>query len=116
MRSVLVRRLVVLLAVALITGNAHAWLSMTMDQPATPRHHHQFGEPSSHHGQQHQDKGLRCCCDNLGCVPAYTTIPDLSSMVQTDFGTTIRYGTQTVFLRGRALLPEPDPPRPSALT
>ena len=117
MRSVLVRCLVVLLAVALSSGNAFARLHPILaDQPASHAQHQH--DHAGHSGQPkpQQDKGLRCCCDNLGCVPGYTLTPNLGTIVPAIYGTAIDYGRQAVVLRGRALLPEPKPPRPTALT
>jgi len=117
MRSVLVRCLVVVLAFALIGGNAHARLHlMTAKQPATHAHHHHGGFGQSDQQNPNRDKGLRCCCDCLGCVSAFNLMPELGSVAPVVFGTTVRFTMQAVVLHGRVLLPEPKPPRPPALT
>src|SRR4030081_1446569 len=90
MRSFLIRCLVVLLAFALIGGNAHARLHLTpAAQPAThAHHHHDHAEQQDQHKPQH-DKGLRCCCDCLGCVSAYTLSPDLGGVAPVAFVITV---------------------------
>ena len=116
MRSILVRCLVVLLAFALIGGNAHARLHLTPpEQPATHTHHHHghAGQSEQHKPDQH--KGIRCCCDCLGCVSAFNLTPDPVSIV-TVFGTSVRFPERAVVLQGRVLLPDPKPPRPIALS
>jgi hypothetical protein len=81
-------------------------------EPCPKEHSHHAGETSPRH--HHHDAGLACCCDCLGCVSAVSLTPDLASVGAAVFGTTIRYTDTARFLPGRVLLPEPDPPRPSA--
>src|SRR5712692_2463977 len=117
MRSVLVRCLVALLTLALSGGNASARLHALYAEQSTPhtqhRHEHAVQPDQLKPGQ---DKGLRCCCDNLGCVSAYTLTPNLGGVAPVIFGTTVHYGRQAVVLNGRVLLPEPEPPRLGSLT
>jgi len=116
MRPSLARCLVMLLALALISGNAHARLHLVpAKQPdSQPQHHHDHSGKSGQHKHQ-QDKGLGCCCDCLGCVSAYTLMPELDAVVPVVFGTIVHFGRQAIVLHGRVLLPEPKPPRPMAL-
>jgi hypothetical protein len=123
MRSVLVRCLVVLLAFALIGGNAHARLYLTQaQQPVASaqhqhqQHHHQDGAGQTSQHKPAQDKGLRCCCDAFGCFSVYTVAPELGRVVPVVFGTTVRFAVNGLVLHGRVLLPEPKPPRTIALT
>lgn len=112
-RSLLVRYLVVLLALALANGNAHADLHLASPQPEqTGYHEHQHADgEASHH---HHSRKPACCCDCVGCISAVNLIPDLT-VGRADFPIAIRYDVQSVFLTGRSLLPEPDPPRPITL-
>lgn len=116
MRSLWVRCLVALLVLALISGNAHAHLQLTTPDNSAPEvhQHRDAAEAASHHDrtQQEQKKASRCCCDALGCVTSYTLTPDLGGMLPVVFGTAIRYSRDPALLRGRHLLPEPEPPRP----
>ncbi len=117
MRSILIRCLVLLLAFALIGGNAHARLHLTSaEQPATHAdHHHGVGGQLDHHKpEQHKHTG--CCCDCLGCVSAFNLTPGLGLIAPALFGSTVRFILQTAVLHGRVLLPDPKPPRPIALT
>lgn len=115
MRFPFVRCLVLLLALALISGNVHARPhAMPAEHTTAPEHDHHAGT-SSNPDNPRDDKGLRYCCDWLGCATAYTVTPDLRNMVPAIFGTPVRYAQNAVFLRGRALLPEPEPPRTGAL-
>lgn len=117
MRSVLVRHLVVLLVVALSGGNAFGRPHpIPTDQPAShPQHQHDHAGQTSHPSPE-QDKGLRCCCDNLGCVSAYTLTPTLGGVSPAIYGTPVDYGRRAAVLFGRDLPPEPKPPRRVALT
>ena len=113
MRLVLIRCLVVLLAFALIGGNAHARLHLTSrEQPATHAHHNHEDSGQSGQHDPGRNKGLQCCCDCLGCVSAFNLIPELGSVVPMIFGTTVQFAMQDIILHGRVLLPEPKPPRP----
>jgi hypothetical protein len=109
MRSLLVRCLVMLLALALANGNAHSDLHLASAEPEQTGHHehHHAGGKASHH---HQDRGSPCCCDCLGCTSAANLTPDLT-VGRADLPIAVRYDVQSVFLAGRALLPEPDPPQ-----
>lgn len=65
-RFLLLRYLIVLLSLALASGNAHAALHLGhVHSEPCPQEHAQHSGKTSH---QHQpDKGLACCCDCLGC-------------------------------------------------
>jgi hypothetical protein len=115
-RSLLLRCLVVLLSLALASGNAHAALHLgaAHSEPCPEDHAHHTGQTLPHHQHQH-DKGLACCCDCLGCTSAAYLAPELS-ITPAEFAAKIHYDALTVTLSGRALLPAPDPPRPGTLT
>ena len=113
-RSLLLRCLVVLLSLALASGNAHAALHLGdgHSEPCPEEHAHHSGKTSPQH--QH-DKGLACCCDCLGCSSAVYLPPELS-ITPAELLAKICYDALTATLSGRALLPEPDPPRPGTLS
>jgi hypothetical protein len=108
------RCLVVVLSLALASGNAHAALHVgpAHAEPCPEEHAHHSGQTS--HQQQH-DKGLACCCDCLGCTTAAYIAPDLS-IIPAELPGHVHYNALTASLTGRALLPEPDPPRPGTLS
>jgi hypothetical protein len=117
-RSALVRCLVVLLSLALASGNAHAGLHLAAAHagPCPEEHAHHTGKTSPHHQHQHQhDNGLACCCDCLGCSSAAYLPPEFS-ITPAELPAKIHYDALTASLSGRALLPEPDPPRPATLS
>ena len=114
-RPALIRCLVVLLSLALANGNAHAALHLgaAHTEPCPEGHPDHDGGTSPRH--QHQpDKGFACCCDCLGCGAA-AYLPHGLSTTPAAFTSQIHYDAFTASLSGRALLPEPDPPRPGAL-
>jgi hypothetical protein len=116
MRSPLVSCLVVLMSLALANGNAHAaiHLGAAHSEPCPEKHAHHDGGTSPHH--QHQpDKGFACCCDCLGCSSA-AYLPLGLSATPAEFESQILYDALVASLSRRALLPEPDPPRPSTLS
>jgi len=112
-RSFLLRCLVVLLALALASGNAHAALHLDIahPEPCPEEHAHHHGKTEHQH---RHDKGLACCCDCLGCSAAVYLSPPLS-VTPADLPARVHYDALTASLSGRTLLPEPDPPRRSAL-
>jgi hypothetical protein len=114
MRSLLLRCLVVLLSLALANGNAHAALHLGAAHTEPEEHAHHSGRTSHHHQQQH-DKGLACCCDCLGCASAAYIVPELS-ITPAELSGHVHYDARTASFSGRALLPEPDPPRPGTLS
>jgi hypothetical protein len=116
MRFPLVRCLVVVLSLALANGNAHAALHSgpAHSEPCPEEHVDHGGRPSPHHQHQHE-KGFACCCDCLGCSSAAYLPPGLST-TPVRFESQILYDEFVASLSGRALLPEPDPPRPSTLS
>jgi hypothetical protein len=114
-RSLLLRCLVLLLSLTLVSGNAHAALHLD-------RAHHEPcpEEHANHHGktplQQHRhDHDLACCCDCLGCSAAVYLSPPLT-MTPADLAARVRYAALTASLPGRALRPDPGPPRPGTLS
>lgn len=115
MRSPLVRCLVVLLAFALANGNAHAALRLAAahPEPCPKEHANHHGRTPQHQHQLH--KGLACCCDCLGCASTACLSPELN-IISAEFPTRVHYDGLVVSLAGRALLPEPDPPRSSTLS
>jgi hypothetical protein len=112
MQSLLARCLILILSLALVGGNAHAALHVDAphSQPCSDDHAH-------HHGKtQHQhDTKMMCCCDCLGCTSAAYLAPDPGS-TRAEFAARVRYDADTLLLPGRALPPEPDPPRPATLS
>ena len=70
-RSLILRCLVVLLSIALASGNAHAALHLDAahSEPCPEEHAHHHGETAPRHQHQH-DKKMACCCDCLGCTSA----------------------------------------------
>jgi hypothetical protein len=116
MRSFWLRSLVILLTLTLVSGNAHAelYLSSIQHEPCPEALDHHSGTHSTDR-QHHKAADPACCCDCLGCVLALNLTPDLSFGPAFLAGT-VRYGDENSILAGRALVPEPDPPRPSTLT
>jgi hypothetical protein len=112
-RSLILRCLVVLLSLALAGGNAHAALHLDAahSEPCPEEHAQDRGNTEPQH--QH-DKKMACCCDCLGCTSAAYLAPELSS-APAELAARVHYDALTLLLSGRALLPEPDPPRPAAL-
>ena len=115
-RSLLLRCLVVLLSLALASGNAHATLHLgdAHSEPCPEEHAHHTGKTLPHHQHQH-DKGLACCCDCLGCSSTVYLPPELS-ITPAELPAKIHYDALAASLSGRTLLPEPDPPRPGTLS
>jgi hypothetical protein len=115
-RSLLLHCLVVLLSLALASGNAHAALHLgaAHSEPCPEDHAHHTGKTSPHHQRQH-DKGLACCCDCLGCSSAAYLAPELS-ITPAQLPAKVHFDALNPIFSGRALLPEPDPPRPGTLT
>jgi len=111
------RCLVVLLTLALASGNAHAALHLgaAHDDPWSEALEHGDDASSPHqHHHDPNDRDCNCCCDCLGCTSAVdlTNVPLLMQAVVTG---TVRYETRSENLLGRAERPEPDPPRSNAL-
>lgn len=110
---------IMLLALALVSVNAHA------APPAATGHAtghmesctgHQTQETSSHHCH-HCDGAtdVNCCCDGLGCMAAAVILPATLSG-SADFTVVVLSPTRAGSLAQRILPPEPYPPRLSALT
>ena len=115
-RSLLLRCFIVLLSLALISGNAHAVLHLhtAHGQPCPEKHDHHGGKSSSDHQHRH-DNGLACCCDCLGCSSAVYLPPD-SNITLAELTAPLRHDARTGSLSGRELRPDPDPPRPGTLS
>jgi hypothetical protein len=115
-RSLLLRCIVLLLSLALASGNAHAALHLDAAHhyPCPEEHAHHHGKTGPQHQHRH-DKGLACCCDCLGCSAAVYLLPPLA-MTPADFAARVHYDALTASLSGRALRPDPDPPRRSSLS
>jgi hypothetical protein len=116
MRLLFARCLVSLLSLALVSGNAHAALHLggIHPEPCPEEHFHHTGTPSPNH-QHRDDNGLACCCDCLGCTSAAYLPPELN-VSPAELAAQIRYDALTVSHSGRALPPEPGPPRPGPLS
>jgi hypothetical protein len=115
MRSSLARCLVVILSLALASGNAHAAFHFadSHHDPCAEGHAHHTGLATLDH-QKHHDNGLACCCDCLGCAFTAYLAPELS-ITPIEHLVRAHYDALTAVLSGRTLLPEPDPPRAGAL-
>src|SRR6516165_7410790 len=113
-RSLLLRCLVLLLSIALVSGNAHAALHLDSahHEPCPEEHAHHPGKTPLH--QHRHDHGLACCCDCLGCSSAVYLAPALG-ITPADLPARVYYDALTASLSGRALQPDPDPPRPAPL-
>ena len=117
-RSLLLRCLVLLLSLALANGNAHAALHLDIAHraPCPEEHAHHDGKTEPQHQHQHRhDKGLACCCDCFGCTASAYLAPALS-VTPIHLPARIHYDALNMFLSGRALRPDPDPPRPVTLS
>ena len=116
MRSLLVRCLVLLLSLALVSGNAHAALHLggAHPEPCPEEHAHHSGTTLPYHQHRHE-KGLACCCDCLGCTSTAYLSPELS-ITPAELLTQILYDPLTASLSSRALPPELGPPRPGTLS
>jgi hypothetical protein len=114
-RSLLLRCLVLLLSLALVSGNAHAALHL-----GSSHHEHCPEEHTHHHGKtplqhHHHDHGLACCCDCLGCSSAVYIAPALG-ITPADLPAHVHYYALTASLSGRTLRPDHGPPRPGTLS
>ena len=117
-RSLLPRCLVFLLSLALANGNAHAALHLDIAHraPCPEEHAHHDGKTEPQHQHQHRhDKGLACCCDCLGCTASAYLAPALS-VTPIYLPARIHFDALNMFLAGRVLRPDPDPPRPVTLS
>jgi hypothetical protein len=111
-RSLLLRCIVLLLSLALVSGNAHAALHLDTahHDPCPEEHAHHKGKTPLH---QHQhDHGLASCCD---CSSAAYLVPVLG-ITPAELPARVHYDALTASLSGRALRPDPDPPRPGLLS
>ena len=115
-RSVLLRCLVMLLSLALASGNARAavHLGPAHSEPCPEEHAHHTGKTSPDHHHQ-RGKALVCCCDCLGCTSAAYLPPELGT-APAELPARVLYDARPASLSGRTLLPDPGPPRPGALS
>ena len=116
MRRLRLRFLSILLAISLIAGNAHAWhghhASLRASEQCQGEQHH---DGTTHDHDRHQASDTDCCCDCLGCTPATMPIPDVLAG-PTEPVVPVQYALNVSPLSERTLLPDLDPPRPSALS
>jgi hypothetical protein len=114
-RSLLLRCLVLLLSLALVSGNAHAALHLgsAHHEPCPEEHVHQYGKTSPH--RHRHDHGLACCCDCLGCSSAVYVAP-VFGITPAELTVQAHYDALIASLCGRALRPDPGPPRPGTLS
>jgi hypothetical protein len=108
-RPFLLRCLIVLLSLALASGNAHAafHLDAAHHDPCPEEHAHHHGKTEHQH---RQGTALGCCCDCLGCSAAVYLSPPLA-VTPADLAARVYYDALTASLSGRALRPDPDPPK-----
>ena len=104
--SRLVRPLLAILMVLALAGAPLRALPCPDTDEAVPAGHH------NHHGHHAADFDA-CCCDCVGCAAL--------ALPESDFGPALvvaaaAYRSADSMLPGRALQPEPDPPRPAALS
>jgi hypothetical protein len=114
-RSLLLRGLVLLLSLALVSGNAHAALHLdnAHHEPCPEEHADHHGKTPLH--QHRHDHGLACRCDCLGCSSAMYLAPTLG-ITPADLPARVHYDALTAPLSGRVLRPDPDPPKPGTLS
>lgn len=113
MRLRLASLLAILSVLALVIGGAVGPAMPALAQTPCAHHSHDPSAPKHHH--DHQSSGCLTCC--LGACAA---IPDLPSPVlvsEPGFARRIAmWWPPDAALDGRSVLPDPDPPRTSALT
>src|SRR5947209_13797232 len=112
MRSSWIRRLVILLSLAVVNGNAHAALHLgtVHSEPCPEGHGHHDGHTLPDH-QHRSDTGFACCCECLGCS-SVAQLPLSFGIAPVEFASQIRFDELTASLSSRAVTPEPGPPRP----
>src|SRR6516165_5801813 len=114
MRRLLLRLCVLVLSLALVSGNAHATLHLdNAHHEPWPEEHAQHPGRTPFHQHRH-DHGLACCCVCLGCSSAVYISPALG-LTPANFTARVYYDALTAFLSGGTLRPDPDPPRPGLL-
>lgn len=117
MRSLWHTCLVILLSLAIVSGNAHAELHLLgVHYDSSAETLVREAQPNSPHQEHRQGIDPACCCDCLGCVSAINLTPDLTASLPVFLAAVVRYGEEDSIIAGRVLLPEPDPPRPSLLS
>lgn len=111
MRSFWVKCLVVLLSLTLVSGNAHAALHAgPAHSESCPEEHAHHGTPAPAHPHPSKAADRGCCCDCLGCTSAVSLPTELNS-VRLKLSGVVHYAARDDHGTGRALLPEPDPPK-----
>jgi hypothetical protein len=111
MRSVLLRCLIVLVALAFVGGssvNARTH-SMTWGAECLSSHDAAGAGTSLKNGAQH-DKVHACLCCCIGCASLATRVPDCTSGV-VPISAIVSYGEPINALAGQILHPDPYPPR-----
>ena len=100
-RPFFLRCLIVLLALALASGNAHAALHLDTAhrEPCPEQHAHHRGKAEPQHQHRH-DKGLACGCDCLGCSAAVYLSP-LLTVTPADLAARVHYDALTAPLSAR---------------
>jgi hypothetical protein len=113
MRSVLLRCLVVLVALALVGGgtvNARTHLMPSGVEGPLWHDTADAGTNINKSPQHHDAHACPCCC--LGCASFANRNPDCTSGV-VPVSESVSYGERISALAGRILHPDPYPPRPS---
>ena len=111
MRSVLLRCLVVLVALAFVGGASVNARTHSMSSGAECLSSHDTagaGTSLSKGAQHHKVHACLCCC--LGCASFANRAPDCTSGV-VPVSEIVSYGERTSALAGRILHPDPYPPR-----
>jgi hypothetical protein len=122
MRCLRMRSLVLLLMLALTSGNARAGIHL--DDPISDA---DIGctvnasvdadiDPASadHHGSTH-DHESGCCCDCLGCLGALASLP-AALEAPVEFRSNVWFLNKSGVLADRPPSPDPDPPRTLSLS
>jgi hypothetical protein len=113
MRSILLRCLVVLVALALVgvtTVNARTHSMSSGAECLTSHDTSGAGTIVDNGAQHHKVHACLCCC--LGCASLANRAPDSTSGV-VPISALVSYGEPINALAGRILRPDPYPPRPS---
>ena len=113
MRSILLRCLVVLVALALVGVATVNTRTQSMSLGAERLSNHDAADAGASlkgSAQHHKVHACLCCC--LGCASFANRAPDSTSDV-VPVSEIVSYGERISALTGRILCPDPDPPRPS---
>jgi len=113
MRTVLLRCLVVLVALAFVGGASVNARTQSMSLGAERLSNHDAADAGAslkNSAQHHKVHACLCCC--LGCASLASRAPDCTSGVVA-VSAIVSYGEWINALAGRVLHPDPYPPRPS---